>query len=151
MNKNYKDALIQHTEKEVFLLGIWVITGFNQKAIPVKKHSHSPTTYSLSKKISLFVNAMLSFSVYPLKLIFNMGFIISTISFIYIAYIVYRKIFYGAVLMGWSSLIASIWFLGGLTLLSIGIIGGYLAKVFIETKPRPYTIIRRIYQKGKLK
>ncbi len=147
MNKNYKDALIQHTEKEVFLLGIWAITGFNQKAIPVRKHSHSTTTYSLSKKISLFVNAMLSFSVYPLKLIFNMGFIISTFSFIYIAYIIYRKIFYGAGLMGWSSLIASIWFLGGLTLLSIGIVGGYLAKVFIETKPRPYTIIRKIYQK----
>jgi putative glycosyltransferase len=64
-------------------------------------------------------------------------------------YIIVRIIFFGTFLAGWPSVIVSIWFLGGLIIQCIGIIGIYLSKVFTETKQRPYTIIREIYDRSK--
>jgi len=62
-------------------------------------------------------------------------------------YLVVRRLFFGVALPGWPSLIVSIWMLGGLMLICLGIIGIYLSKIFIETKQRPYTIVRQIYER----
>ncbi len=145
--KSYNEALVSHKEREIFLAGLWVISGFNQKALIVKKHSHSETTYSFKHKLSLIFNSLTSFSNFPLKLIFYMGISISTISFGYILLIILKKILFDISLEGWTSLIVSVWFLGGLILFSIGTIGIYISKIFIETKQRPYTIIRKKYEK----
>lgn len=144
--KAYNEALISHKEREVFLAGLWVISGFNQQKILVKKYSHSDTTYNLKHKLSVLFNSLTSFSNFPLKIIFYMGLSISLVSFIYILFIILRKLIFNISLEGWSSIIVSIWFLGGLIIFSIGIIGIYLSKVFIETKQRPYTIIRKKYE-----
>jgi putative glycosyltransferase len=61
--------------------------------------------------------------------------------------LIIRRIFFGQLLQGWASLIVSIWLLGGLTLFCLGVVGVYLSKIFIETKQRPYTIIREIYER----
>jgi putative glycosyltransferase len=144
--KKYNDALILHKEQELFLGGLLTITGFKQEHIVVKKLSHSKTTYDLRSKLSMMINSITSFSNYPLKIIFYSGMLISGISFMYILYILYQRVFLNINLEGWTSLIVSIWFLGGLVLLSIGIIGIYLSKIFIESKNRPYTIIRNIFK-----
>lgn len=144
--KDYNEALISHKEREIFLAGLWIISGFNQKELVVNKHSHSDTTYSLKNKLNLLFNSLTSFSNFPLKAIFYMGLIISSISFIYIVFIVIRKIFLDVSLEGWTSLIVSVWFLGGLILFSIGTIGIYISKIFTETKQRPYSIIRKKYE-----
>jgi putative glycosyltransferase len=60
--------------------------------------------------------------------------------------LVARRVLFGELLQGWASLIVSIWLLGGLTLFSLGVLGIYLAKIFVETKKRPYTIVREIYE-----
>lgn len=144
--KDYNTALVSHKEREVFLAGLWMISGFNQKPIVVNKHSHSETTYSLKHKFSVLFNSLTSFSNFPLKVIFYIGLLISLLSFAYIVFILIQKLIFGAVLEGWTSLIVSVWFLGGLILFSIGTIGIYISKIFTETKQRPYTIIRKKYE-----
>jgi putative glycosyltransferase len=81
-------------------------------------------------------------------LIFYLGFIISIFAVGAAFYLVIRRIFFGILLTGWPSLIVSIWLLGGLTTVCLGIIGIYLSKIFMETKQRPYTVIRQIYEQG---
>ena len=144
--KDYNKALVSHQEREIFLAGLWIISGFNQKALVVNKHSHSETTYSIKHKFSVLFNSLTSFSNFPLKVIFYMGLSISLLSFIYILFILVNKIVYDVTLEGWASLIVSVWFLGGLILFSIGTIGIYISKIFTETKQRPYTIIRKKYE-----
>lgn len=145
MSRRYVDSLLKFKEQEIFLAGIWYITGFNQIAVEVVKHSTSKTTYKLKNKVAMVINAVTSFSNKPLLLIFNLGMTITIISFFYILYLIVRKVFYAQSLEGWTSLIVSVWFIGGLIISFIGIVGIYLSKIFIETKSRPYTIIREIY------
>ena len=94
---------------------------------------------------SILVNAITSFSNRPLVYVFYLGCSISFFAGIAALYLVVRRLFFGEYLAGWPSLIVSIWLLGGLTIFCLGILGVYLSKIFMETKPRPYTIIRRIH------
>lgn len=142
MRHAYVQSLVQHRDQELFLAGLWAITGYRQRETKIKKLSLSPTAYTMSRKIWNLVNAITSFSTKPLTFIFLMGCSISFLAGIAGLYLVIRRLFFGALLEGWASLIVSIWLLGGLTIFSLGVIGIYLSKIFIETKPRPYTIIR---------
>ena len=145
MDRDYVDALMLHKEREIVISGLWVITGFNQQSQTVRKRSHSHTTYSILHKISHFVNAVTSFSSKPLIAIFFTGIIIFLVSFVYASTLVVNRLFFSIPLEGWTSVMASIWLLGGITISFIGIIGIYLSKVFAETKQRPQTITRKIY------
>jgi putative glycosyltransferase len=147
MTRRYVAALIEHRERETMIAGLWAITGFSQVALPIRKHAHSASTYRLTHKIAILVNSITSFSDKPLVLIFYLGMIIVSMASIAAAYLVVRRLFFGQLLAGWPSLIVSVWLLGGLTLFCLGIIGMYLSKVFLETKQRPYTIIRQTYER----
>ena len=147
MTRDYVNALLLHREREVFLAGLWHITGFNQQAHIVKKHDTSETTYTFRKKISLLVNSVTSFSSTPLIFIFYSGLIVFSIALIYTGFLIINKIFLSEPLSGWTSVMASVWLLGGMILSSIGIIGIYLSKIFSETKQRPYTIVKKVYEK----
>jgi len=149
MSGRYVKSLLLYRERELFIDGIWHITGYKQIAVYVNKHSTSTSTYSLRKKIAQSVNAITSFSDTPLIFIFYTGIMISSISALYILYLFIRKMFSGITISGWTSLVVSVWFLGGLTIFFIGIIGIYLSKIFIETKQRPYSIIRAVYGRDK--
>ncbi len=145
MSRNYVNALLLHKEREFMIGGIWMITGFKQQSQTVLKLNTSETTYTLRRKLSLLVNSITSFSSAPLIGIFYTGIVISIISFIYIVYILYNRFFSAAPLSGWTSVMASIWFIGGMIISFLGIIGIYLSKIFSETKQRPNSIIRKIY------
>lgn len=149
MTRRYVDALLQHQEREVFMAGLWHITGFAQSAHKVKKHSTSESTYTFRRKMSILVNSVTSFSNAPLISIFYVGSAISIFSATYIAYIVLQRLFWAVPVGGWTSVMASIWLLGGLIISFIGVVGIYLAKIFSETKQRPYTIVRHIYGRNK--
>ena len=149
MTRRYVDALLRHEEREVFMAGLWHITGFVQVPRKIKKLSNSKSTYSLRRKMSLLVNSVTSFSNVPLVSIFYIGFSISVIACIYIAYIVIHWMFLAQPVSGWTSVMASIWLLGGMVISFIGVVGIYLSKIFSETKRRPYTIVRQIYGKQK--
>lgn len=145
MRKSYVCALLLHRERETMIAGLWQITGFDQIALPSKKLSGSSTTYSLRRKMSLMINAITSFSNAPLVMIFNIGVVISSFAAAYIAYLIFNWAFLARPLSGWTSLMGSIWLLGGMIISFIGVIGLYLARIFTETKQRPYTIVREIY------
>ena len=145
MTRRYVDALLRHEEREVFMAGLWHITGFDQLPQIVKKHSTSETTYTLRKKMSLLVNSVTSFSNAPLVGIFYIGVSISLVAVVYIGYLAIQWMFLAKPLSGWTSVMASIWLLGGMVISFIGVVGIYLSKIFSETKQRPYTIVRQIY------
>jgi len=147
MTRDYVEALVRFREQEIFLAGLWTSVGFRQKGIAIEKLSHSPSTYSFGKKMAVLVNAITSFTSRPLSHIFYLGVFISSVSFLYTGYMVFRKLFFGAGLAGWTSLIASIWMVGGIVIFSIGTLGIYLSKIFTEVKNRPYTVVRKYYKR----
>jgi putative glycosyltransferase len=147
MTRRYVSALVAHGERETVIAGLWALTGFEQIPIGVTKHARSATTYSFRHKVSVLVNSITSFSARPLEFIFYLGLAIGVLASAAAAYLVVRRMFFGILLPGWPSLIVSVWLLGGLILACLGIIGIYLSKIFIETKQRPYTIVRNVYER----
>jgi len=145
MTRRFVDALLRHKEREVFMAGLWFITGFEQKPQIVQKASTSTSTYTLRRKLALFVNSVTSFSNLPLVGIFYIGLIIFVFACLYTTYLIVNWLLFAYPLSGWTSVMASIWLLGGLIISFIGINGIYLSKIFSETKNRPYTIVRKVY------
>jgi putative glycosyltransferase len=149
MSQRYVKALVAHKEREIFLAGIWAITGFEQIPLIVKKHSKGTSRYNFFRKLSIVINSITSFSNKPLIFVFYLGSVISITSGIAAMILIIRRVFFNILLAGWPSLMVSIWLLGGLTIFCMGIIGIYLAKIFSETKQRPYTIVRNVYESEK--
>ena len=145
MRRRYVDGLLSHPEREYFIAGLWSNTGFNQRAVTINKGDSPGSNYSIHRKLSIVVQSVLSFSAMPLRLICLLGIFISAISFLVALYLFTRRIFSDAILSGWTSLMVSVWTLGGLIILSIGIVGLYLDKVFAEVKRRPNHIVRELF------
>jgi putative glycosyltransferase len=145
MTRRYVDALLQYREREVFLAGLWAAAGFDQRPSVVNKLSHSPSSYDLRRKLAILISSITSFSDRPLVMIFYMGLFITLLSAAYVTRLLVLKFWFRIGVEGWVSIVASLWLLGGITIFCIGVIGIYLSKIFIETKQRPYTIIRHIY------
>ena len=147
MTQRYVQALITHRERELNIGGLWIITGFKQATHLVRKHSSSPTSYTLSGKFGHFVNAITSFSSLPLVYSFYSGLFISVTALFYMSYLLLHYFLNSSPPSGYTSLITSIWFFSGLIISFLGVQGIYLSKIFSEVKQRPYTIIRHIYRK----
>lgn len=145
MTKRYIKALVRHRDREVFIAGLWTITGYVQVPLVIRKSHKGASSYTWGRKLSILVNSITSFSNKPLVFISYLGLIISAVSVGCGMYLVLRRLLFQEYLAGWPSLIISIWLLGGITISCLGIIGIYLAKVFSESKRRPYTVIRRFY------
>ncbi|MDY0328139.1 MAG: glycosyltransferase family 2 protein [Arcobacteraceae bacterium] len=147
MSRQYIEKLLQYTETEIVFVGLCALTGFKQKSIYFKKGYRGKSTYDLRKKIAMAVDMIASFSNKPLHGVFNLGLFITVFSIIFISYLVLNKIFNDVLIGGWTSLIASIWLIGGLLMMSIGILGIYISKIFLEVKNRPRSIIKEIHRK----
>lgn len=145
MTRRYVDSLVAHRDREIFLAGLCSATGYRQVSLPVCKHHKGVSSYTLPRKISLAVNTITSFSIRPLEMIFYLGTIILVLSLAATAALILRRLFFGQMLPGWASTMVALCFMGGLNLFCVGIVGIYLAKVFSETKDRPYTVVRRTY------
>ncbi|MGL2965405.1 glycosyltransferase family 2 protein [Flavobacterium sp. XGLA_31] len=117
--------------------------GFKATSITVEHSSRNSgkTTYSLSKLINLAFNSIISFSNKPLKIMVKFGIIISLLSFIVGAYYLYEAFANKIEVIGFTSIIVSIWFLSGIIITTIGITGIYVGKIFDQTKNRPVFII----------
>ena len=145
MTRRYVNALVQHQDREINLAGLWAITGFDQRALDVNKGKRGGSSYGVRRRISVFVNAITSFSNRPLLYIFQLGIGVILLSIAAGIVLLYKSFTGGIGVPGWASIMVSIWFLGGVTIFCVGVIGIYLAKVFTETKNRPYTVVRHIY------
>jgi len=145
MTRRYVHSLLAHTERETSIAGLWVLTGYEQVGLPITRDARKESTYTIARRLKIVVDAVTSFSDRPLVLVFYLGLGISLIAGAGAAYLVVRRLFFGVLLAGWPSVIVSIWLLGGLILFCLGLLGIYLARVFLETKQRPYTIVRHVY------
>ncbi len=146
MTRRYVQAFVAHKERDLFVGGMYELAGFGQKPHVVQKLSTSETTYSLGRKMNLLVNAIVSFSSFPLWLIFWLGLFVSLSASGVILWTIIKWAV-GSPEPGWASIVASIWAVGGMIMASIGIIGIYLKKVIAEIKSQPYTIIRHVYRR----
>lgn len=145
MSRRFVQALLLHQEREINIGGLWIITGFRQVKVIVKKNASSPTTYNFGRKLDHLINAITSFSSLPLMFTFYAGLFISFSAVLFIIYSVVLRLMQPTMVGGYTALIASIWFFSGLIVFFLGIQGIYLAKIFTEVKQRPYTIIREVY------
>jgi len=148
MTSRYVKALVSHQERELCLAGLWAITGFEQQPLPVRKGSRGASSYTTRKRISAFANAITSFSNRPLVYIFQIGVAVMALSVVAGTLLLYKSMSGEIGVPGWASIMVSIWFLGGLIIFCVGVIGMYLAKMFTELKQRPYTIVRAEYGPG---
>lgn len=150
MSRKYVEALFLFPERELDLWCIFQMAGFKQKAIIANKRYKGSSTYTLKRKFQIALNTITSVSHKPLYFVFSSGLLITILAFIYILQVTYQYFVYNEKVEGWTSLIISIWLLGGLIIFSIGILGIYLAKIFLEIKRRPRSIIRNKYPNEKL-
>lgn len=145
MTRRYVNALLMYQEREAVISCLWVLAGFKQSPQAIKKHMTSETTYRLPRKISHLVNAVTSFSDFPLRMIFYCGVFVLACALSYTILLVIDRLYTAQPVDGWTSIMVSVWLLGGTIISFIGIIGIYLSKIFSETKQRPYVIVRNIY------
>ena len=145
MNKASIEAVRSMTERQRFMKGILSWVGFKCTTIKfkVETRKEGKTKFSLSKLWKLAIEGIISFSNIPLKIWSYLGFIAMLISFFFIIVIIFRTLFFGVITAGYPSLMVVIIFFGGLQLFSIGILGEYLGRIYLETKERPIYIIRK--------
>lgn len=148
MTRRYVRNLVRHRERELVISGLWVSTGFVQLPIDVIRHERrAKTSYNLFKKLRLAVDYITAFSPDFLYHILYLGIGISLIAFVMLIFELVRYFAIGSPIAGWASLIVSVWLFGGVNILMTGLIGLYVARIFQETKQRPYTIIREIHRR----
>ena len=135
----------------MFLPGLFSLAGFRQKELSVQKGQASATTYSLSKRISLAVEAITSFSSAPLSLIFYTGSLVFVSAIAFAGFLVFNWAFLDRPSDGWTSVLASIWLLGGLNIMFVGVLGIYLGKSYSEAKSRPNFIVKEVHKSRELK
>ncbi len=147
ISKNILNELTKYKEVNLFLRAIFPLIGFKSNIIYYDRNERSAgeTKYSIIKMLKLAADGITSFSIRPLRVIFILGFITFFITFFISIWIFIGATFTNNTIPGWASTTLPIYFLGGIQLLSLGIIGEYIGKIYIETKSRPrYTIEEEI-------
>jgi putative glycosyltransferase len=147
MRREYVDALLLHRESSTVIGGLWVITGFRQVGVAIAKGHRQESSYTLLLRLAALFNGITSFSTVPLNLMVMFGMIVSFVSFTVGVFVILEKFVRNSA-AGWASLIVSIWFMGGVIVFCLGVIGIYISRIFVETKNRPYVIVRRIHQRA---
>ena len=147
LDRRAVEALKQFRESERYTKGMFSWIGFNKKEILYDRDPRAAgeTKWNYLKLINLAVDGITSFTTAPLRVSTVIGFIVSVVAFIYLIGLVFRTIFWGTDLGGYPSTMAVILFLGGVQLLSLGIIGEYIGKIFNETKNRPLYFVEEYH------
>ena len=153
LDKKVVLVLRQIREKNRFMKGIFAWVGFKSTVIEFVRPERltDSSTLNFIKLYKLALNGIFAFTSAPLKVWMYIGFVIALSSFTTIAYLILRIVLYGADVPGYASIMITILFMGGINLLSIGIIGQYLARVYDEVKNRPIYLIEKIYDISKQK
>ncbi|MDH5769228.1 MAG: glycosyltransferase, partial [Nitrospirota bacterium] len=144
LSRRHVNTLNEMREYARFIHGMMAWVGFKTSTLEVK---HTPrlkgqSKYNIPKMFILAFHAITSFSTVPLRLAAYIGFTCSFISFIVGIYFIYQKIFHGIPVLGYASIIVSIFFVGGIQLLVLGIFGEYLGRTYQETQKRPLYIAK---------
>lgn len=145
MSKRAMEGLSQFKEVNLFLRGIVPLIGYKSDVVTYERHERfaGESKYPLKKMLAFATDGITSFSIKPIRLITTCGILIFAISLLMLLYFLIVH-FMGRTVAGWTSMIVSIWAIGGLQLLAIGIVGEYIGKIYLETKERPKYIIETV-------
>jgi hypothetical protein len=146
MSRTALDALLQYREVNLFLRGLIPTLGFAVTLVPYKRQARTAgeTKYTLRKMLRLALDGITSFSVMPLRIIAVTGATVFVATMLAALYFAYAYVRYSAdVVPGWASVVLPMLFLGGVQLLSIGVLGEYVGKIYMETKRRPRFIVEK--------
>lgn len=145
MSKKALEGLSEFKEVNLFLRGIVPQIGYKTDISYYERNERvaGESKYPLKKMLSFAIDGITSFSIKPLRMITSIGFIILLLSFIVLTYSIIMKIM-GNTVSGWTFIVCSIWLIGGIQTLCLGVIGEYIGKIYNETKARPRYIIERI-------
>lgn len=146
MSRKAVEALKAIRERNRFMRGLAGWIGFRQASVIfIRDVRHAgETKYPLRKMVRFALNGLTSFSFVPLQLATYLGFLVSAISLFYIVYAIGLKLFTDRVVLGWTSVIVAILFIGGIQLISLGIIGEYIGQIYDEVKHRPLYLVDEI-------
>ena len=149
MSRRALEALGDYKEVNLFLRGIVPLIGYRSDYVYYDRHERfaGESKYPLKKMISFALDGITSFSVKPLKLISNLGILISILSVLGLLYALISY-FVGVTVAGWTAIVCSIWLLGGIQLLCIGVLGGYIGKIYSEVKARPRFRVETYLENG---
>ena len=145
LSRRALDMLAEYKEHNLYLRGLIPMIGLPHTTVDdvISERFAGQSKYTLGKMLGLALNGITAFSVKPLYVVFNIGMLFLVIAFGIAIYVAYALIT-GAAVPGWSSLILSIWLVGGFILISMGIIGAYVGKIFTEVKQRPLYHVQEI-------
>lgn len=152
VSKRFLKELEKFTEVNLFLRGLMPLVGFKYSYVLYKRHERiaGESHYPLSKMLGLAMDGITSLSIKPIRLITSLGVLTSLFSFLLIIWVIWSK-FAGTVVAGWASTYAIVSLLGGVQLISLGVIGEYIGKIYLETKHRPrYIISERTFDKDSI-
>jgi glycosyltransferase involved in cell wall biosynthesis len=143
MSRRVVDQLVKMPEQSRYLRGMRSWVGYKQIGIEYSRDSRSDgkSNYSFKQLIGLAFNGIFNFSEFPIKFITRLGIITISVSLIYLIYNIYRKFYIGDVPLGFTALIMAIVLFSGVQLISIGIIGEYVVRIFFQVKNRPLYIV----------
>lgn len=143
MSKAALEGLAEFKEVNLFLRGIVPMIGYNTATVEYERGERfaGESKYPLKKMVAFAMEGITSLSTKPIRLITGLGFLIFLVSIIMLIYSIVRWAT-GATIVGWASVVCSVWAIGGLILLSLGVIGEYIGKIYLETKARPRFLIR---------
>ncbi|HEM4047356.1 TPA: glycosyltransferase family 2 protein [Streptococcus suis] len=144
MRRHMVDAILSVSEYNRFSKGIFAWVGFETEYLPYENVERvaGETSWSFWKLLSYSIEGIINFSDTPLNIASYTGFFTFLLSLVLMVFVVFKTLVFGDPTIGWPSTICIILFLGGLQLMTIGILGKYLAKVFLETKKRPIYIVK---------
>lgn len=148
LSKQALEALSEFKEVNLFLRGIMPLLGFKFSVVEYERNERfaGSSKYPLKKMLGFALDGITSFSIKPIRIISALGFICCIFSLIALIYSLISKLL-GQAVQGWTAIISSIWLLGGIQLLCLGIIGEYIGKIYNETKARPRYIIESFLNK----
>lgn len=139
MSQRAVQHLQEYSEVNLFLRGIIPLLGFSTATVHYDRLARfaGESKYPFRRMLALAFDGITSFSVTPLRIIAALGLAVFLLSFIMVAWVLYGRLFMNSAIPGWASSVIPIYFLGGIQLLSIGVVGEYIAKIYLETKRRP--------------
>ena len=145
LSRRALQALRDYNEVNLFLRGIIPTIGFKSTVVLYDRadREHGETKYSIGKMLALAVDGIASFSAFPLRMIALLGLIIFLGSLVLSGWVLWIRLVSGIAIPGWASSVLPMYFLGGIQLLSIGVLGEYASKIYMETKRRPRFIIEK--------
>mgnify|MGYP000903102569 FL=1 len=148
MSKRALEGLAKYKEVNLFLRGIVPMIGYETDAVYYERHERfaGESKYPLKKMLSFAVDGITSCSVKPIRMITSLGTLVFTISIVMLIYFLIVWLL-GHTVQGWTTIVISLWGIGGLILLSLGIIGEYVGKIYMEVKERPRFIIEKLLYK----